>query len=40
MDRGDIEAGLVVIAICAGVVLAIVGIVAVITWTIKTVWSS
>ena len=39
-DRGDIMFVAFIVACGAGIVGAIVGISALITWTVKTVWGS
>jgi len=40
MDKGDILLGFLIGGMITGVVGAIIGVVALITWTVKTVWGS
>jgi len=40
MDKGDFYFGLLIVGIGAGAVGAIVGMIALGTWTVKTVWGA
>lgn len=40
MDKGDVVFGALVVAILAGIVGGLIGLVALVTWVVKTVWGS